>query len=130
MRQHTWIGSNILKDSTSVIFQAGSVVTLSHHERWDGSGYLQNSKGEDIPVSDRICALADVFDALTTSRAYKKEIPVWDPYNSSASQPASCLTLLSSPSSSKMSTCSCACCVIIRRLTTSSPDRTSIKRFR
>jgi len=80
MRQHTWIGSNILKDSPSVVFQAGGVVTLSHHERWDGSGYPQNLKGEDIPVSGRICALADVFDALTTSRAYKKEIPDGDAY--------------------------------------------------
>lgn len=80
MRQHTWIGSNILKDSPSVVFQAGSVVTLSHHERWDGSGYPQNLKGEDIPMSGRICALADVFDALTTSRAYKKEIPFQDAY--------------------------------------------------
>jgi putative two-component system response regulator len=80
MRQHTWIGSNILKDSPSVIFQAGSVVTLTHHERWDGSGYPQNLGGEDIPVSGRICALVDVFDALTTKRAYKKEIPVWDAF--------------------------------------------------
>jgi putative two-component system response regulator len=80
MKQHTWIGSNILKDSPSVVLQAGSVVALSHHERWDGSGYPQALKGEDIPVSGRICALADVFDALTTKRAYKKEIPVWDAF--------------------------------------------------
>ena len=80
MRQHTGIGANILKDSPSVIFQAASVVALSHHERWDGSGYPQGLKGEDIPVSGRITALADVFDALTTKRAYKKEIPVWDAF--------------------------------------------------
>ncbi len=55
-------------------------MTLTHHERWDGSGYPQNLKGEDIPVSGRICALVDVFDALTTKRAYKKEIPVWDAF--------------------------------------------------
>jgi putative two-component system response regulator len=68
MRQHTGIGANILKESPSVIFQAASVIALSHHERWDGSGYPQGLKGEDIPVSGRICALVDVFDALTTKR--------------------------------------------------------------
>jgi len=80
MKQHTWVGSNILKEATSVVLQAGSLVALSHHERWDGSGYPQGIKGEDIPVSGRICALVDVFDALTTRRAYKKEIPVWDAF--------------------------------------------------
>jgi len=51
---------------------------LSHHERWDGSGYPYGLKGEEIPLSGRICAVADVFDALTTPRPYKAEIPSAD----------------------------------------------------
>jgi len=47
-------------------------ITLSHYEKWDGSGYPGGLKGEEIPQSGRICALADVFDALTSVRPYKK----------------------------------------------------------
>jgi len=51
------------------------VFALSHHEKWDGSGYPEGIKGEDIPLQGRICAVADVFDALTTKRPYKEAMP-------------------------------------------------------
>ena len=58
--------------------QAGETIALTHHERWDGSGYPNGLRCENIPLSGRICALADVFDALTTKRAYKTEVGVED----------------------------------------------------
>ncbi len=74
MRRHPLIGAEILKGSDINFLQMGEVIALTHHERWDGSGYPQGLKGEDIPLSGRIFAIADVFDALTTKRAYKPEI--------------------------------------------------------
>ncbi len=56
------------------IFQMAADIALRHHERWDGTGYPDGLKGADIPVSARIVALADVFDALTMVRPYK---PAW-----------------------------------------------------
>jgi putative two-component system response regulator len=78
VKQHTIIGAEILRGSPSVIIQAGEVIALTHHERWDGSGYPHGLKGEDIPIGGRICAVADVFDALTTPRPYKAEMKVDD----------------------------------------------------
>ncbi len=72
--QHTVEGGRLLSGSGSHILQAGETIARSHHERWDGSGYPDGLKGEAIPVSGRIMALADVFDALTTKRSYKKEM--------------------------------------------------------
>ena len=77
-KQHTVIGAEILRGSSSVYLRAGEYVALTHHERWDGSGYPRGLSKEDIPVSGRIVAVADVFDALTTKRSYKNEIPVED----------------------------------------------------
>jgi putative two-component system response regulator len=74
IKRHTTIGAEILSNSSSPLLQAGETVALNHHERWDGSGYPHGIKGEDIPLSARLCAIADVFDALTTPRPYKKEI--------------------------------------------------------
>jgi putative two-component system response regulator len=54
----------------------GGAIARTHHERWDGSGYPHQLKGEEIPVSGRICAIADVFDALTTRRSYKELVEV------------------------------------------------------
>lgn len=71
MRQHTLIGSRILADSSSDILQAGQVIALSHHEWWDGTGYPNGLVGESIPLWARICAVADVFDAVTSRRPYK-----------------------------------------------------------
>lgn len=68
---HTWLGCEMLKGSSSPYLQAGECIALSHHERWDGSGYPNRLRGEAIPLSARIVALADVFDALTTPRPYK-----------------------------------------------------------
>jgi putative two-component system response regulator len=78
VRRHPIIGSEILKGSVINLLQIGEVIALTHHERWDGSGYPRGLKGEDIPLSGRIFAVADVFDALTTKRAYKPEIDVPD----------------------------------------------------
>jgi putative two-component system response regulator len=71
MREHAVIGGSILADSESELLKAGRIIALSHHERWDGSGYPQGLKGEAIPLWGRICAVADTFDAVTSERSYK-----------------------------------------------------------
>jgi cyclic di-GMP phosphodiesterase len=71
MESHTLIGSRILADSPSELMQQGQVVALSHHERWDGTGYPRRLRGEQIPLAGRICAVVDVFDAMTTMRPYR-----------------------------------------------------------
>jgi putative two-component system response regulator len=72
MKQHTLIGAEILGDSTAPLIKLAYEVAMTHHERWDGSGYPKGLKGEDIPLSGRIIAVADVFDALTSKRPYKE----------------------------------------------------------
>ncbi len=72
MKQHTVFGGRILNNSTSKLLQAGEVIALSHHEKWDGSGYPKGLAGKDIPLWGRICAVADVFDALSSKRPYKE----------------------------------------------------------
>jgi putative two-component system response regulator len=74
MRRHTTIGYELLRDQASPALQLGAEIALSHHERWNGTGYPLGLRGVDIPLSGRIVALADVFDALTTVRPYK---PAW-----------------------------------------------------
>ena len=76
MRQHPVIGAQILAGSRSPYLQAGEVIALSHHEKWDGSGYPHGLAGERIPLCGRICAVADVFDALTSERPYKQAFDV------------------------------------------------------
>ena len=76
MKNHSSIGAKILSDSSSPLLQAGQVIALSHHEKWNGSGYPLGVKGENIPLMGRITALADVFDALTTKRPYKDAWPI------------------------------------------------------
>jgi putative two-component system response regulator len=72
MKQHASFGYELLKDSNSLVLQAGAEIALGHHEKFDGSGYPQGLKGEEIPLLSRIVAVADVFDALTSERPYKK----------------------------------------------------------
>jgi len=71
MNRHAQIGHDILVDSDSELLQMGAVVALTHHEHWDGSGYPSALSGEAIPISGRITALVDVFDALLSHRSYK-----------------------------------------------------------
>jgi len=71
MRRHTLIGATILSGGSSKYLESGSEIALSHHEKWDGSGYPRGLAGADIPLFGRICAVADVFDALTSRRPYK-----------------------------------------------------------
>jgi two-component system, response regulator RpfG len=72
MRKHPLIGYEILQDSPSKYLQKGCEIALAHHERFDGSGYPFELKGQEIPLSARIVAVADVFDALTSVRPYKE----------------------------------------------------------
>ncbi|ARV17006.1 Cyclic di-GMP phosphodiesterase response regulator RpfG [Curvibacter sp. AEP1-3] len=72
MKQHAAFGYELLKNSNSRVLQAGAEIALGHHEKYDGSGYPQGLKGEAIPIFSRIVAVADVFDALTSERPYKK----------------------------------------------------------
>jgi putative two-component system response regulator len=76
MKTHTTIGAKIIGDHPSELMQTAKLIALSHHERWDGSGYPGGLKGEQIPIYGRIAAIADVFDALTSERPYKKAWPV------------------------------------------------------
>jgi putative two-component system response regulator len=76
MKQHTTAGFEILRDSDSKLLQKGAEIALTHHEKWDGSGYPRGLSGDSIPISGRICALADVFDALTSVRPYKPAWPI------------------------------------------------------
>jgi putative two-component system response regulator len=72
MKQHAVFGYEILKGSSSKVLQAGADIARGHHEKFDGSGYPKGLKGDEIPIFSRIVAVADVFDALTSERPYKK----------------------------------------------------------
>ncbi|MCT7580841.1 HD domain-containing phosphohydrolase [Aliarcobacter butzleri] len=72
MKTHTQIGFNILKNSKRETLKAAGIVSYTHHERWDGTGYPLGLKGEEIHIFGRITAIADVFDALSSERVYKK----------------------------------------------------------
>jgi len=75
MRQHANIGYEILRNSSSPMLQMAAEIALNHHEKFDGSGYPNSKTGQDIPLTGRIVAVADVFDALTSDRPYK---PAWE----------------------------------------------------
>ena len=76
MQTHTHIGAEILSGHDSELMRMAREIALSHHEKWDGSGYPHGTAGEDIPFAARITAVADVFDALTSERPYKRAWPV------------------------------------------------------
>jgi putative two-component system response regulator len=74
MMRHVEIGARILEPARSPVLRAAAEIARTHHERWDGTGYLLGLEGEEIPLAGRITAVADVFDALTHERPYK---PAW-----------------------------------------------------
>ena len=76
MKEHTTFGDEILSKGTNGFIKFARVIALTHHEKWDGSGYPKGLKGEKIPIGGRITAVADVFDALTSNRPYKKAFPI------------------------------------------------------
>jgi putative two-component system response regulator len=76
MEQHAEIGYRILAGSQSELLRRAAEIAWTHHERVDGSGYPLGIKGEEIPLQGRIAAIADVFDALTSDRVYKKAFPL------------------------------------------------------
>lgn len=75
IKTHTTIGAKILANSSSDVIRLGQAIAISHHERWNGSGYPKGLKGAAIPLAGRIVCAADVFDTLTSSRPYKSVYP-------------------------------------------------------
>ncbi|TSE25876.1 Cyclic di-GMP phosphodiesterase response regulator RpfG [Tepidimonas sediminis] len=76
MKTHATIGAQLLDGDDSDLLRMARDIAWTHHEKWDGSGYPRGLAGEDIPEAGRIVALADVFDALTSARPYKRAWPV------------------------------------------------------
>jgi HD-GYP domain-containing protein (c-di-GMP phosphodiesterase class II) len=72
MKTHTVMGHHLLKSSSRKLLQLAAEMAIGHHEHWDGSGYPKGLSGENIPLSSRICAVVDVFDALSSARCYKE----------------------------------------------------------
>jgi putative two-component system response regulator len=72
MKTHATIGGEIIGNDQSELMRLSRLIADSHHEKWDGSGYPLGLRGEEIPLAARIVAVADVFDALTSERPYKR----------------------------------------------------------
>jgi len=81
MKQHTIFGGSILEGAKAGYLKLGEVIALTHHEKWDGSGYPKGLKGEKIPMVSQTVALADVFDALTSKRPYKEPFSLEKSYS-------------------------------------------------
>ena len=80
MKEHTTVGAQIIDRAIELVPDTGYLaearnLALYHHEKWDGTGYPTGLKGEEIPLSARIMAIADVFDALVSKRSYKEGMP-------------------------------------------------------
>ena len=75
MKKHSLLGYEMLSGSSSPLLKLSAVIAYEHHERWDGSGYPRGLKGKEIDINGRITALADVFDALGSTRIYRD---AWD----------------------------------------------------
>ena len=73
MRRHTTVGYELLRHEPSAVMQLAAEIALSHHEHWDGTGYPLGLSGQQIPISARIVAVADVFDALTTIKPFRQD---------------------------------------------------------
>ncbi len=78
MKTHAQIGYEILGSKNTPLLQAAKIIALTHHEKWDGTGYPNGTAGEDIHIYGRICAIADVFDALVSKRPYKNPFSLED----------------------------------------------------
>ncbi len=78
MKTHSQIGHDMIISSERELCQTGRLIALEHHEHWDGNGYPNAKKGEDISIEGRISAVADVFDALCAKRCYKEAWPIDD----------------------------------------------------
>ena len=86
MQQHVVYGGKLLQGVPGNIMQLGAIIALYHHERWDGNGYVNHLKGDEIPKEAQITSVADVFDALVSHRCYKGAWSIEDAYNEIVSQ--------------------------------------------
>jgi response regulator RpfG family c-di-GMP phosphodiesterase len=75
MQRHTVIGADMLSGSDIPLLNMGREIALCHHEKWNGGGYPNGLKGDDIPIAARIVAIVDVYDAMLSRRVYKEPIP-------------------------------------------------------
>jgi putative two-component system response regulator len=76
MERHTLIGHQILSGSGSALLELGATIALTHHEKWDGTGYPRRLAGNAIPLEGQVAAVADVFDALTSDRPYRQAFTI------------------------------------------------------
>lgn len=81
VKKHTLVGAALLSQGTSELVRMAGRIARSHHERWDGEGYPDGLEGEEIPLSARIVAVADAFDAMTQDRPYREALSVEEAFH-------------------------------------------------